>query len=147
MFIDVMAPQIVGKKIYDTEILMRAFEYFATSRSLYTKLRDGYKLPSVTTLTLLTSKVTKLDDLKFLGEVFNNIEERQRRCIILVDEIYVKTTFSYHGGQLFGIAENNDSLAKTVVGIMIKCLYGGPTFLLKMIPVTHCSQSKRQISV
>ena len=30
-YVNVMAPQIVGKKIYDTEILMRDFEYFATS--------------------------------------------------------------------------------------------------------------------
>ena len=37
---------------------------------------------------------------------------------------------------MFGFAENNtELLAKTMLGIMIKCLYGGPKFLVKMIPV------------
>ena len=42
----------------------------------------------------------------------------------------------YHGGTIFGKAANYpDSLATTVLAIMIKCLFGGPAFLVKMIPV------------
>ena len=133
--IDVMSPQVIGKKVYESELLVRAFEYFVTSRSLYNRLRHDYKLPSVKTLTNLTSKVAKLDDLNFLGDIFSKLSDNQKKCIIIVDEIYIKISLQYHGGSLFGFAENSDKLAKTVLGIMIKCLYGGPKFLIKMIPV------------
>ena len=54
----------------------------------------------------------------------------------MADEVYVKSTLSYHGGKVFGRAQNNpNKLARTVLGIMIKCLFGGPEFLAKMIPV------------
>ena len=39
-------------------MVIRAYSYFSTSRSLYQKLRKDYKLPSVKTLTNLISKVT-----------------------------------------------------------------------------------------
>ena len=76
---EVVAPQIVGKKVYESEILIRAFDYFVRSRSLYNRLRDDYKLPSVSTLTLLTPQVTKLDDLSYLRDVFLNININQKK--------------------------------------------------------------------
>ena len=106
------------------------------SRSTYNRLRDDYQLPSVSTLTRLTSKVGNMDDLSFIREVICNLEERQRNCILMVDEIYVKATLSYHGGRVFGRAQNKpEKLAKTVLGVMLKCLFGGPVFLIKMMPV------------
>ena len=42
----------------------------------------------------------------------------------------------YHGGAMFGrAADDTSSLAKTMLGIKIVCLLGGPSFLNKMIPV------------
>ena len=39
-------------------------------------------------------------------------------------------------GQLFGKGHNNeDELGNAVLGIMIKCQFGGPSFLFKMVPV------------
>ena len=49
--IQVMGPVKVGAKLHDLHIVVRAFEYFATSRSLYSKLRDDYQFPSIRTLT------------------------------------------------------------------------------------------------
>ena len=37
----------VGQKIYSPDIVVRAFEYFSTSRALYNRLREDYKFPSV----------------------------------------------------------------------------------------------------
>lgn len=135
--IDSMKPIRVGKKMYSPEILIRAFDYFATSRCLYGKLRQDYKLPSEKTMSNLTSKVNKLTDKSFIEEVFSNLkDDRQKQCVILVDEVYVKLALSYHAGTLFGKAKNNiDELANSVLGIMVKCLFGGPTFLFKMTPV------------
>ena len=134
--ISAQAPKRIGYFLYDTDIITRAFEYFATSRALYTKLRRDYQLPSISTLTRITSKVSKLNDSKFLDTVFKAIAENKRMCIILHDEVYVKQMLLYHGGAVFGrAADDTSSLAKTMLGIKIVCLLGGPSFLNKMIPV------------
>ena len=113
-----------------------AFEYFAIDRSLHSRLRVDYRLPSVKTRSKLTSKVSNIDDDKFLVNMFSNLPEKQQKCIVLVDEVYVKPLLQYHGVNIFGKAANYpDSLATTVLAIMIKCLFGGPAFLVKMIPV------------
>ena len=69
--------------------------------------------------------------------MFKSLETNQEICAVLHDEVYVKKMLLYHGGTLFGKAVNDpSSLAKTILGIMIVCLYGGPRFLSKMIPVS-----------
>ena len=137
-----MAPQKIGHPIYSHKFIVRAFEYFATSRSLYNRLRVDYKLPSVQTLTRITSKVSKVDEGFFLKKVFSSVEEEQKLCFLLHDEVYVKKTLLYHGGTLFGRSVNDPaSLATTVLGIMIVCLYGGPKFLSKVLPVTGLQSS------
>ena len=134
--LDVMGPSKVGTKVYNEDTILRVFEYSSISRSCYERFRTDYKLLSVKTLTKLTSKVSKLDDGKFLSHVFSTLALEQQKCIILVDEVYVKPSLRYHGGEVFGQVLNNPKLlANTVLAIMVKCLFGGPTFLLKMIPV------------
>ena len=66
----------------------------------------------------------------------SGVTERERTVIIMADEVYVKSTLPYHGGKVIGRAQNNpNKLARTVLGIMIKFLFGGPEFLAKMIPL------------
>ena len=45
-----------NSKLYSPEVLVRAFGYYAKSRSLYLQLREDFKLPSVRTLQKVTSK-------------------------------------------------------------------------------------------
>ena len=60
----------------------------------------------------------------------------------MVGEVYVKSLLLYHGGSLFGKAENNpELLANTILAIMVKCLKGGPSFLCKMMTVCHLDAS------
>ena len=135
--ISVMSPKPVGTEIYGPEEIVRAFEYFATSRALYNRLRKDFQSPSITTLTRLTFKISKIDENTFL-QVFENLESCQKCCIILHDEVYVKKMMLYHGGRLFGKSvDDPSSLAKTVLGIRVLCLNGGPKFLTKMIPVAR----------
>ena len=116
--------------------MVRAFEYLSTSRALYSRLKEDYKLPSIQTLTRLTSKVSKLNDANFIKLVFNSLSDAQKNCIVLFGEVYVKKMMTYHSGSLFGRASNNPSmLANSVLGIMIDTMFGGPTFLSKMVPV------------
>ena len=41
----------VGDNKYESETIVRAFVYFATSRALYKRLREDFELPGITTLT------------------------------------------------------------------------------------------------
>lgn len=126
-----------GGQKYTPEMIVRGFEYFSKSRSLYNQLRKDYELPSVSTLTRLTSKVSNIEDSAFLRGVFQSLNDGQKSYILLIDEVYVKPMLSYHGGQLFGSSlSDNTQLAKTVLAFMIVCLYGGPKFLVKMLPVS-----------
>ena len=140
--VSVMCTVPVGTKLYSVEIIVRAFEYFATSRSLYNRLIHDYKLPSIKTLTRLTSKVSKLSDANFILRIFNSLSTQQQLCIILFDEVYVKKMMTYHAGSVFGRAINNpEFLANSVLGIMVDCMFGGPTFLSSMLPVAKLNSS------
>ena len=48
----------------------------------------------------------------------------------------------YHGGALFGRATDDpQSLAKTVIGVMISCMFCGFTFISKMLPIAKLNLS------
>ena len=50
------------------------------------------------------------------------------------DEIYVKIMLLYHGGTLFGRAtDNSQSIAKSVLGVLISCMCGG--LISTMLPI------------
>ena len=131
----------VGNKKYSPEILSRAFEYFSISRSLYSRIRDDYEMPSIVTLGKLISKVSKLEDFDFLNKYFMQLEDpRQKNVIIIIDEVYVKPQLTYQGGNLFGKAVNNpEHFATTVLSFMICSLLGGKRFLYKALPVYRLS--------
>ena len=51
------------------------------------------------------------------------------------DEICVRKML-YHGGTLFGRATNDpQSPAKTILGVVLSCVFGGATFISKMSPI------------
>ena len=140
--VDMMSSKPVGDTLYNPDVMVRAFEYFTTSRSLYNRLREDYQLPSVRTLTRVTSKVSKLQDGQFIKRVFDSLSEEKKHCLLLFDEVYVKKMMTLHGGSVFGKAANNPTLlANAVLGLMINCLFGGPTFLSKMIPVSKMNRA------
>ena len=126
----------VCQRKYSPETLVRQFEYFATSRAMYKRLREDYQLPSITTLTRLTSKCNNLKDHQFLQMFFGSLEDSQKTCLLLIDEVYVKPALHFHAGSIFGRAVNRpDQLANTVLGFKIVTFFGGPTILYKMLPV------------
>ena len=84
-----MAPT-VGKIMYSQELTVRAFQYFATSRSLYNRFRIDCQLPSIKTLTRIISKVSALNETCFIRSVFSTLKKRKKQCVIIQDEIYVK---------------------------------------------------------
>ena len=52
--------------------------------------------------------------------------------------MYIKPSLTYHGGEVFGKAiDQSDKLAKTICCIMVKCLYGSPEFVAKLLLVSN----------
>ena len=94
--LSVMAPT-VAKRMYSQELIVRAFQYFATSRRLYNPLRIDYQLPSVNSMTRITSKVSTLNETCFTRSAINTVKGNQKQCVIMQDEIYVKKMLLYHG--------------------------------------------------
>ena len=90
----------VGAKLYDPDFVVRAFKYFATSRSLYSKLCDEYQFPSIRTLTKIMSGIASKDDSIFLKGTFLTRTSKQRSCMIMQDEVYGKKSLTYHTGTL-----------------------------------------------
>ena len=87
-----MGDKLVTDKKYSVETMIRAFEYFAMSRATYNHLREDFQLPSITTLTRLTSKVKSVHEDICLQKNFSNLPDiRYRNCILPLDEVYVKT--------------------------------------------------------
>ena len=74
----------VGKKKYEIETLIRAFEYFSISRFAYFRFRRDYELPSVDTLTRIASKVRNAGVGAFLNQIFGSLENRQKTCYLLI---------------------------------------------------------------
>ena len=123
---------------YTPEMIVRGSENFGKSRSCYKLLRNNYELPSKSTLTRLTSKVSNIEDNLFLRSVFQNLNDGQKSCILLIHEVFVKPMLSYHGRQLFcNSVSDNTQLAKIFSAFMIVCLYGGPKFLVKNVTYQH----------
>ena len=84
----------------------------------------------------MTSSTKRYDEVAFYSKVFSNLSYQQKTCIVLIDKFYIKSMLQYHGGEVFGQALNNSTkLANTVLSYMVVCMYGGPKFLCKMLPV------------
>ena len=116
----------VGLLKYAPETITRAFEYYAVSRSSYSKFAQDYELPSIRTLQRITSKFGKFDESKFLNGVFSNLGEHQKKCVLMLDEVYAKTALLLHGSTMFGRAAIDPTkLATTFLSMMLKATFGG----------------------
>ena len=93
--------KIIGSKVYSPAMLVRAFEYFSCSRAAYELFRKDHQLPSRKTLTQITSKVTNSHNLDFLDKVFDALPSKQKQVVLMLDEIYVKASMTYHVWQNF----------------------------------------------
>ena len=54
-----MEPKQVGSQFYSAKLLVRAYQYYASSRSLYRHLRLDFQLPSESVLSRITSSYSK----------------------------------------------------------------------------------------
>jgi len=124
-----------NSRIYSINDLTLAFTWYAKSRALYTLLRDHLQLPSVSTLRRITGISKNVQDSDVFMKFFNSADLRSRGCILISDEIYVKSSITYRGGYLYGDSvDEPGKAATTLLCIMVKCFFGGKTFLAKLVP-------------
>ena len=76
-----MRPSGVNIKIYSPEDFVRAFSYYDLSRSLYQRMRENFKLPSVSTLSNITSSCNKQTISIFLQNVISRLEDPKKVCV------------------------------------------------------------------
>ena len=121
--------------IYDRTDFLLSYEWFSHSRSLYSLLRKHLVLPSISTLQRITNVTRSTPDNVLFKSFFSSLEERQRFCILIIDEVYVKAAVTYRGGTVYGYADDNQrEKATTILCFMVKCLFGGQTFVVKLLP-------------
>ena len=124
-----------NSRVYSLENLSLGLSWCSKSRVLYEILRHYLTLPSLSTLRKLTRIAKNTDDARLFSTVFNNMEERNRGCILIIDEIYIKAAVAYRGGVVFGYAADHpDKIATTFLCIMVKCFFGSKSFLVKLLP-------------
>ena len=108
-------------------------------RVKYEHLREFLVLPCPTTIHSLVSLTDR--DL-VLKEVFKKVSPPQKLSILIIDEVKIKPSVSFSGGILNGTAVNDpDSRASSILGVMLKCLHGGPSVMISVTPVHKMSAS------
>ena len=85
-----MAPTVIAKRIYCQELIVKAFQFFATSRSLFNRPRIDCQLQCLKSIIRITSKVSTSNETYLMSGVFKTVEENQTQCLIIIDEIYVE---------------------------------------------------------
>ena len=61
---------LIHEQKYTLDMIVWGSEYFAKSTGCYKLLRNEYELPSISTLTRLTSKVSNIEDASFVRSFF-----------------------------------------------------------------------------
>ena len=103
-------------------------------RCSYEQLRDILVLPST---RKIQSVVSSLEIESVFSKTFQKLKApQQKNVFLLIDEVKIRPTVSFSGGVLSGMAKNEpDSRATSMLCIMVKCLHGGPSIMLSVIPV------------
>ena len=77
-----------------------------------------------------------IEGVSFLQSIFSNLAyPRQKDCVLKLDEVYIKTTLQYHGGSIFDEAAKRPGSLAYMLCFMVVCMFGGPQFKVKMLPV------------
>lgn len=100
-----MIPTVIAKKMYGQELIVRAFQHFATSTKSHKQLRIYYQIQSIKILTRITSKVLTSNETSF--QHFQH-HRRWNEC---------KKNLLYKGGTFIGRkTDDSQSFTKNVLG-------------------------------
>ena len=66
----------IGERKYSNVTIVRAFCYFALSRTACRRFFQDFELPSISTLTRLTSSAKKYHDVTYYSKIFLNLTDQ-----------------------------------------------------------------------
>ena len=80
-----------------------------------------------------------IDDVSYVSNVFSKPpDERQKSCVLILDEVYLKSMMQYHGGIVFGKAVNKPGkLANTIYSTVSHTCRGLVELCKHLLNTTH----------
>ena len=101
---------------------------------------DSLFLPHYTTLQRLYTKFG-LDSeyITFLEKATSDLNQRERNVIVQMDEIHVKSEFTYKGGSIIGSSQNVTEPAKSIFAFMVSSLSKKWSTIVRLLPCSNTS--------
>eukprot|EP00745_Piridium_sociabile_P001153 TRINITY_DN10714_c0_g2_i1.p1 TRINITY_DN10714_c0_g2~~TRINITY_DN10714_c0_g2_i1.p1 ORF type:complete len:837 (+),score=176.30 TRINITY_DN10714_c0_g2_i1:399-2909(+) len=123
--------ELLAHKQFTTKDICFAIECFP--RCSYEQLREYLVMPSKRKLQDVVSSV---DKDAVLRKTFDALLPQQKNVFLLIDEVKIRPTVAFAGGVLSGMAKNNEECrATSMLCIMMKSLYRGPSVMVSVTPV------------
>ena len=117
---------------YNAYDLKLALGIVSTSRSSYLSLRRILTLPSIRTIQRTVVSAKNVD----LSCIVGKLSGFQKHIQLNIDEIYIKPSLRFSGGQIFGYsADCPEKLEKTILVVLAISDFGGPQFVAVLRPV------------
>ena len=109
----------------------------------YLQSLECLSLPHLSTLKRLYSNFG-LDSefINYLKQLVTQFNKWERNVVIQMDEIHVKSTFTYKGGKIIGSSLNPTDPAKTVFAFMVSSLSKRWSSIVRLLP---CSSSSAEV--
>ena len=106
----------------------------------YLQSLDSLFLPHYTTLQRLYTKFG-LDSeyITFLEKATSDFNQRERNVIVQMDEIHVKSEFTYKGGSIIGSSQNLTEPAKSIFAFMVSSLSKKWSTIFRLLPCSNTS--------
>ena len=106
----------------------------------YLQSLDSLSLPHYSTLQRLYTKFG-LDSeyITFLEKATSDFNQRERNVIVQMDEIHVKSEFTYKGGIIIGSSQNITDPAKTIFAFMVSSLSKKWSTIVRLLPCSNSS--------
>ena len=109
----------------------------------YLQSLDCLSLPHVHTLNRLYSSFGLENDFcTYLSRATSSFTPQEKKVIVQMDEIHVKSDVSYKGGEIIGPSLNPDDPTRTVFSVMVSSLHKKWSCISRLLPCASISAEK-----
>jgi hypothetical protein len=120
---------------------------YASSHAAYnTLLKENVLcLPSVSTLKKVVRRVYStrgLDNANYLKMRVAKLNEYERTCLLMIDEIYIAKRIEYSGGEVQGLTADG-TVASTLLCFMVKSLVSKYRDIVAIYPMSKLTAAKQ----
>ena len=121
---NVLVPKTRRKYNVVTTILSLKCELISPAAYRVLQSLDCISLPHHSTLRRLSENIGLANDfISHLKQSTLGFNQQQRHVSLHMDEIHLKSEYSYKGGKIIGSSSSPNKPAKTILGFMVSCLF------------------------